>query len=59
MEIENRGVDFIVELKYLTADQGEKNVPAFSGYRLGVKFEFAEMQISGRQIALKTFCIIK
>ena len=49
---QNREVDFIAELKYLTHEEGGRSTPATSGYRPGIKFEFEEMQTSGRQIFL-------
>jgi hypothetical protein len=42
-------VDFIAELKYLTAEQSGRQAPAHSGYRPQVKFDFTEMQTSGQQ----------
>jgi hypothetical protein len=42
-------VDFIAELKYLTAAQGGRKTPANPGYRPQVKFEFTDMQTSGQQ----------
>ncbi|NHA05719.1 elongation factor Tu [Mucilaginibacter sp. HC2] len=42
--------DFIAELKYLTTEEGGRATPARSGYRPQLKFGFAEMQTSGRQI---------
>ena len=47
-----QSVDFVAELKYLTADEGGRNTPAFSGYRPQVKFDFDEMQTSGQQTFL-------
>ncbi len=45
-------IDFIADLKYLTAEEGGRQTPAFSGYRPQVKFDFDEMQISGQQTFL-------
>ena len=45
-------VDFIAELRYLTVERGGRNVPARSGYRPQLKFDFAEMQTSGNQTFL-------
>jgi len=45
-------VDFIAELRYLSVEQGGRNVPAISGYRPQLKFDFAEMQTSGNQTFL-------
>lgn len=42
-------VDFIAELQYLTIEQGGRKTPAISGYRPQVKFDFIEMQTSGKQ----------
>ncbi|TDL99655.1 MAG: hypothetical protein C4K58_07115 [Flavobacteriaceae bacterium] len=42
-------VDFIVELKYLTTEQGGRKTPANSGYRPHLKFDFTEEQTSGQQ----------
>ena len=50
IRIMNKQPDFIAELQYLTPEQGGRVTPAFSGYRHAVKFPFAEMQTSGRQI---------
>ena len=44
--------DFVAELKYLTAEEGGRKTPAFSGYRPQIKFEFAERQTSGQQTFL-------
>lgn len=48
--IEFNKVDFIADLRYLTAEQGGRKTPAKSGYRPHVKFDFDEMQTSGQQI---------
>ena len=42
-------VDFIAELQYHTSEQGGRKIPAQTGYRPQLKFEFAEMQTSGQQ----------
>jgi hypothetical protein len=47
-----QNVDFVADLKYLTAQAGGRNTPAFSGYRPQVKFGFTEMQTSGQQTFL-------
>lgn len=47
-----QNIDFIAELKYLTAEEGGRQTPAFSGYRPQVKFDFDEMQTSGQQTFL-------
>jgi len=47
-----KNIDFIAELKYLTTEEGGRSMPAFSGYRPQVKFDFAEMQTSGQQTFL-------
>ncbi|WP_276373968.1 hypothetical protein [Chryseolinea sp. H1M3-3] len=48
-EQEFNKVDFIAKLKYRTTEQGGRKIPAKSGYRPQVKFDFAEMQTSGQQ----------
>jgi hypothetical protein len=47
-----QSIDFVAELKYLTAEEGGRKTPAFSGYRPQVKFDFDEMQTSGQQTFL-------
>ena len=42
--------DFIAELKYTTAEQGGRSMPAFSNYRPQIKFEIDEMRTCGQQI---------
>lgn len=49
LQVDKSNADFIATLTYLTAEQGGRKTPAFSGYRPQVKFEFAEMQTSGQQ----------
>ncbi|WP_316838946.1 hypothetical protein [Pedobacter gandavensis] len=41
--------DFIATLTYRTTEQGGRKIPAKSGYRPQVKFDFDEMQTSGQQ----------
>ncbi|GAA3793024.1 hypothetical protein GCM10022271_26570 [Corallibacter vietnamensis] len=41
--------DFIAELKYKTTEQGGRRTPAISGYRPQLKFDFTEIQTSGKQ----------
>jgi hypothetical protein len=41
--------DFIARLTYRTTEQGGRKTPAKSGYRPQVKFDFTEMQTSGKQ----------
>jgi Elongation factor Tu C-terminal domain len=48
-ETEQKNVDFVADLKYLTTEEGGRKTPAYSGYRPQVKFEFTEMQTSGQQ----------
>ena len=45
-------IDFIADLKYLPIEEGGRKVPAVSGYRPAIKFDFAEMQTSGEQTFL-------
>ncbi|WPU95102.1 hypothetical protein SNE25_06135 [Mucilaginibacter sabulilitoris] len=45
-------IDFIAELTYLSAEDGGRSTPAFSGYRPQVKFAFSNMQTSGQQTFL-------
>ena len=45
-------VDFIAEIRFLTTEEGGRNVPARSGYRPQLKFDFTEMQTSGNQTFL-------
>jgi translation elongation factor EF-Tu-like GTPase len=45
-------VDFIAEIRYLTSEEGGRNMPTRSGYRPQLKFDFAEMQTSGNQTFL-------
>ena len=47
-----RSPDFIAVLKYYTPEEGGRNVPAYSGYRPQLKFDFEEMQTSGQQMFL-------
>jgi Elongation factor Tu C-terminal domain len=49
LQVDKSKADFIATLTYLTAEQGGRKTPVFSGYRPQVKFEFAEMQTSGQQ----------
>jgi hypothetical protein len=51
-EQQMQSIDFIAELKYLTAEEGGRKAPAISGYRPQIKFDFDEMQISGQQTFL-------
>jgi len=46
----SRSADFIAELEYLTTEEGGRVTPVHSGCRPQLKFAFAEMQTSGRQI---------
>lgn len=46
-------VDFIAELRYLTGEQGGRSMPARSGFRPQLKFDFTEMQTSGNQTFLE------
>lgn len=41
--------DFIATLTYRTIEQGGRKIPATSGYRPQVKFDFDQMQTSGQQ----------
>ncbi|KKO92476.1 hypothetical protein AAW12_05085 [Sphingobacterium sp. Ag1] len=41
--------DFIALLQYRTTQEGGRKTPAFSKYRLQIKFDFDEMQTSGEQ----------
>ena len=41
--------DFTALLKYRTAEEGGRTLPAFSGYRPTIKFEFEDIQSSGVQ----------
>ena len=41
--------DFVARLKYRTAEQGGRSVPAHSGYRPTIKFQFDSMYTSGEQ----------
>ena len=47
-----QSIDFIADLKYLTTEEGGRQIPAFSAYRPQVKFDFDEMQTSGQQTFL-------
>ncbi len=42
--------DFIATLKYYTTEEGGRRMPAKSGYRPQVKFDFEEVQTSGQQV---------
>ena len=46
---EFKKVDFIAELTYFTTEQSGRKIPATSGYRPQVKFDFTEKQTSGQQ----------
>ena len=46
---EFKKVDFIAELQYLSTEKGGRKTPANSGYRPQIKFDFIEMQTSGKQ----------
>ena len=48
-EQEFNKTDFIAKLTYRTTEQGGRQIPAKSGYRPQVKFDFTEMQTSGQQ----------
>jgi translation elongation factor EF-Tu-like GTPase len=42
--------DFIATVSYLSAEQGGLKVPATSGYRPQIKFEFIEKQTAAEQV---------
>ncbi len=42
--------DFIAYLKYRSSDEGGRIIPAQSGYRPQVKFDFEKSTSSGRQV---------
>ena len=48
-EIDKNEADFIATLTYRTIEQGGRKIPAKSGYRPQVKFDFTEMMTSGQQ----------
>lgn len=49
LEIDKNEADFIATLTYRTIEQGGRHIPAKSGYRPQVKFDFTEMMTSGQQ----------
>lgn len=49
MDIEE-SADFIATVSYLSAEQGGLKIPATSGYRPQMKFEFIEKQTAGEQV---------
>lgn len=48
--MERNSPDFIATLRYRTAEEGGRAMPAHSGYRPQIKFGFEEMQTSGQQV---------
>ena len=46
--------DFIAELKYRTTEHRGRKIPANSGYRPQVKFDFTKMQTFGSQKSIGT-----
>jgi translation elongation factor EF-Tu-like GTPase len=50
--MKNLTPSFIARLKYRTSEEGGRETPAKSGYRLQVAFDFTETQTSGQQIFL-------
>jgi translation elongation factor EF-Tu-like GTPase len=48
--MEKRDPDFIAVIKYYTPEEGGRSMPAHSGYRPQIKFDFEEMQTSGQQV---------
>ncbi|MBN8856556.1 MAG: hypothetical protein BGO55_24110 [Sphingobacteriales bacterium 50-39] len=48
--MERNSPDFVAMLKYRTAEEGGRTMPAHSGYRPQIKFGFEVMQTSGQQV---------
>jgi elongation factor Tu len=48
--MKRKSPDFISTLKYRTAEEGGRTMPAHSGYRPQIKFGFEKMQTSGQQV---------
>ena len=49
LETENSNCDFIAELHFLTSEQNGRQIPAKSGYRPQIIFNFDDFMTSGRQ----------
>lgn len=50
--MQDKEVDFIAELTYVTTAAGGRKTPPLPGYRPQIKFDFSELQTSGQQTFL-------
>jgi len=48
-QIDKAEADFIATLNYLPTEEGGRKTPVFHDYRPQIKFDFSEMQTSGKQ----------